>query len=164
MIQCHANKDAQQQAIVTKEEHGKLSRLDIFERLDAYVPSVSLSELRVRFGCDDEAAASVEPTSRRPTSQSRKAQFCNKYDVFMPNKSFRKSQTNVQATFKLLAHNETTCEPVEPTVADFMSNHLDDGSKNRSNYLYAFVAQGDVLYYLFDTSFVLPKVHDDDIL
>ena len=86
------------------------------------------------------------------------------FDVYSPDKSFKKSQPG-KPLYQVFTSSEPFDELFWPSASDFVLNDPSDPgtpekgtSTTRPLYLYAFVDNGDVLFYSFDADFSLPCI------
>jgi hypothetical protein len=138
--------------IINRGEHGKLTTPQIYERLSSYMPkSVDKSFM------DDLK----DRLLKKHQEKFYKNNFKEFYDVFLPNKNFKKSSklTNDSSNnpnYKLFMSRRNSDQLVLPNTIDLiqMSKH--------TNCLYAFVNQSngtDISYYKFNTSQQLPSLY-----
>ena len=132
--------------IINKKYHGEFTKKEIFQKLDNFIPSITIDELKAKL--------LIKRNKEIVTNDNKK--FHVKYDVYLPNKKFKKSDpTNL--LFKVSGSSSNN-QTVLPKLSDHLkcSQNKEHSSKN----MYAFVNKGDILYYLFNNNFQLPSTID----
>jgi hypothetical protein len=130
--------------VINKKDHGKLTKREIFKKLNDFVPSITLDELKSKLA--------IRNNNETLTRQS----FHVKYDVYLPNKKFKKSDPS-NLLFKVSGSSSNN-----QTILPKLSDHLtcSQNKEHSSKCMYAFVNKGDILYYLFNNNFQLPSTID----
>ncbi len=140
--------------LINRCEHGQLTKSQIYDRLDEYMPKLVdknfMNDLK-------------EKLIKKHQEKFDKNNFKEFYDVFLPNKNFKKSskQTNESATYpnyKLFTSRTNKDQLLLPNSIDFIqiATHTD------TNCVYAFVNQSngtDVSYYRISISKQLPSIY-----
>jgi len=130
--------------VINKKDHGKLTEKEIFKSLNDFVPSITLDELKAKLA--------IRSNKQNLSHQK----FHVKYDIYLPNKKFKKSDpTNLLYKLSGSSSNNQTMLPK-------LSDHLlcSQSKDHSSKIMYAFVNRGDILYYLFNNNFRLPSTID----
>ena len=131
-------KSTQIESLINKSEHGKLERREIFNRLNNFIPNITLIELKKR----------IEQKKSKISSN-----FGVLFDVYLPNRHFKKSQPGSPA-FNVSTMNKLFKEKQSPKLIDLVSNCSSDETRQ----LFAFVDNGDVSFYSFDTNLSLRSI------
>lgn len=134
--------------IIERSSHGSLNKTDIFRKLNDFIPNTSLNELK----------------SKMILSKNKNFNFQFLYDVYQPNKLFKKSQPG-QPIFRLASklsldkHNQKL---VLPKLEDFVYlNEIQTQNDTNVCNLFAFVNDAnDVLFYSFRQNLNLPFIVD----
>lgn len=131
--------------IISRNDHGKLTETEIYDRLSSYMPksvdSSFLSELKSRM--------------------VSKSEFKHLYDVYLPNKSFKKSIKS-RPEHKLYTQSSDATRLKVPKLTDLINLANEDSEP--SSHIVAFINQSggcDVSYYRFNlgqTSIPLSKL------
>jgi hypothetical protein len=130
-----------------------MNKNEIFDKLNSIVPNITFNSLK------EKLAAKVGNSFL-----NSKGQVTQIFDVYAPNKNFKKS--NPEATckekFRILnqAHqNKSTL--YFPKLADFIL--ADDSSKSNVNEknIISFITNGNVTYYSIDFNFQMPDINNE---
>ena len=93
---------------------------------------------------------------------SLKSKFSVLYDVYLPDKNFKKSQPGVPL-YQVFTSNESAEILKWPSLKDFILNnsvYLTEASpETMPRFLYAFVDNGEALYYSFKCDQSMPCVY-----
>jgi hypothetical protein len=131
--------------IINKKDHGKLTKKEIFKKLNDFIPSITIDELKSKLA-----------VKNKQKLMKANEKFNVEYDVYLPNKKFKKTDP-ANLLFKLtgsLSNNQT--------ILPKLSDHLmcSQNKEHSSKSMYAFVNKGDILFYLFNNNFQLPSTID----
>ena len=130
------------ESVIKKSDHGQLSKQQILSKLNDIVPSVQLGDIKNRL-----IASKSKSNKYRPT-----------FDVFLPNKNFKKSQPG-EPFVKVCAKFRHTKENIYlPKLIDLIECNDTSDKSSRSKILFGFSNESDPIYYSFDCSFKLPDV------
>ena len=132
--------------IINKNDYGKLTKKEIFERLDSLMPNITIEDLKKKIGFGNNNS-----------KESNSVKFRSSFDAYTPNKNFKKSQPG-EPNYKVISQIGKTCMP---KLVDFLVN--DDSNEElsldkRAKNIYAFVNNSDVTYYSFNYNFKLPVI------
>ena len=143
----HTLTDYETGSIIKKSEHGKLTKKQIFDRLNNFVPSIQLKDIKRKL-------VTQVNSSQSPPVKSNK--YAPKFDVYLPNKNFKKSQPG-DPMFRI----STQCKPTNeslylPKLIDFIECNDSENSSGKS--LFGFANDSDPIYYSFNCEFSFPRV------
>ena len=143
------------ESIIKKADHGQLTKKEVFQKLDDFIPSIALSDIRNMLA------------SRQPRSDQSKTASSNKfrpaYDVYLPNKNFKRSQPG-SPIFKISTQGKSTASSSGdqlylPKLIDLLVNEHEAKTQHpASKVFYGFVNNTDTIYYSFNADFDMPKV------
>lgn len=129
---------------------GNISNDEVFSRLNSVIPNITLNDLR------NKILAKKRQANKEPLRD-----FKLLYDVYLPNKVFKKSNPG-RPIYQVFTSNEQSESFKWPSLRDFIlndSNFLLDTSADSPSFLYAFVDNGEALFYSFKCDEILPKVY-----
>ena len=130
------------QSIINKLEYGQQDVKHVLQQLDDVIPNITLTELRKRL---------------QEKSDKSGSNFRLLFDVYLPDKMFKKSQPG-EPIYQVFTALKTAL--VWPNLNDLIQNQSIYLMKQTSivKYLYAFVDNGDVMFYSFKGNDQLPNV------
>lgn len=142
--------------IINKNEYGKLSKKEIFQRLDDLIPNITISDLKKKLKLNVNSLGECNSLNFSATPLTT-YKFRSSFDAYLPNKNFKKSQPG-EPNYKIISQISKTCIP---KLVDFLVN--DDSNEELSTdksarNIYAFVNSSDVTYYSFNYNFKLPML------
>jgi len=131
--------------LISQNEYSILNESQIFNRLNSFIPSITMNQIK----------------SNSSDKEQLKSDFRVLFDVYQPDKSFKKSKPSREPVYRIstsLSDKLTRW----PNLKDFLVNDLRDCKTNTSNtkHLYAFVDNGDVLFYSFNLEFEIPSLYN----
>lgn len=130
-------------SIIRKGEHGNLTKKQIFERLNDFIPSIKLQDIRSKVVLE------------KNTLLSNSNKYKPKFDVYLPNKNFKKSQPG-KPVYRVSTKFKHTEEGLYvPRLIDFLE--CNDQSATTKN-LFGFANESEPIYYSFNCNFSLPHV------
>jgi hypothetical protein len=127
--------------LVKKDEN--LTNEEIYKRLNDFIPSMSINQFK-------EKIASNEINPRIETRYN----FQKKYDVYSPNKKFKKSHPT-QSLFSIYEDTSNSEELAVPGLGDFVKTDQKSG-----NIVFSFVSGSDIMYYMINPNFYLPSIFE----
>ena len=144
------------ESIIQKADYEKMTKNQVFDKLNKFIPNIQLSEIRERL-------AERKMKKNNSSSQTQKVdvksnKFRPTYDVYLPNKNFKKSQPG-NPIFKIstqFKHSTASDEIYLPKLIDFIEN--DNSNPAKCKILYGFVNNTDTIYYSFNCNFEIPNV------
>ena len=135
--------------LISQNEYSILSASQIFNRLNSLIPSVTMKQIK----------------SNLTDTKQLKSDFRLLFDVYQPDKSFKKSKPTHEPLYRI-STSLTNSLTRWPNLKDFLVNDLRDCDMNtntntntKTKYLYAFVDNGDVLFYSFNLEFEIPSLY-----
>lgn len=126
--------------IINKCDHGFLTKLEIFQKLNNLISNVSEEELYEKI-----------------KNYVKISNFDFKFEVYQPNKSFRKSKPQFRPSYRIVTRSNrgNFNELILPNLNDLIQLRQSDNVIR----LFAFVNDSnDVMFYSFDQNFNLPFV------
>jgi hypothetical protein len=127
--------------IVDRSENGKLTQLEVYNRLNSLIPNITLDELR------DKLNENVD--YKRP-------KFEHVFDVNKPDKRFQKSMPPNPDFNIFTVTTKSDGQLFLPSIGDFVRN-----SEHKTQ-IYAFADESNnPLYYSFNFNFSLPFIVKD---
>jgi len=134
-------------SVIKKSEHGKLTRKQILDRLNNFVPSIQLQEIKNKIVSNNN---SLLPNS------GHSSKYRPKFDVYLPNKNFKKSQPG-DPMFRISTKFKESDESIYlPKLIDFIECY--DDQKTNTKSLFGFANESDPIYYSFNCDFSIPHV------
>ena len=125
------------QSIINQLEYGQQDVKHILKQLDDVIPNITLTDLRKRV---------------QIKSDQIRSNFRLLFDVYLPDKTFKKSQPGEPIYQVFTALNS---DLVWPNLNDLIRN---ESIYSTVKYLYTFVDNGDVMFYSFKGNDQLPNV------
>lgn len=127
--------------IVDRSEHGKLTQLEVYNRLNSLIPNITLDELRGKLNENVDY--------KRP-------KFEHVFDVNKPDKRFQKSMPPNPDFNIFTVATKSDGQLFLPSIGDFVRN-----SEHKTQ-IYAFADESNnPLYYTFNFNFSLPFIVKD---
>lgn len=131
--------------LVNSEECSTLNASEIFNRLNSLIPNIKMKQVKEKLA-----------------GEQLKSDFRLLFDAYQPDKSFKKSKPIREPSYRILT--SLTNKLIRwPNLNDFLVNDLSVCNEKNKNtkYLYAFVDNGDVLFYSFNLDFDLPSLFNN---
>jgi hypothetical protein len=136
--------------IDSKKDHSNLTMNAVYSKLNKLIPNITLKELKQRL------SKNIAPNQR-----SSSKRFNLLYDIYLPNKNFRKSRPGVPTCKLITPTKEGQRKSLIPKLSDLILNN-DESSSSSTKQIYSFVCNdGDILFYSFTFNNSIPCVYGD---
>jgi hypothetical protein len=152
---CTQPKIIRETIIDSKKDHGNLTIDSIYSRLNNLIPNINLIELKAKL------RKNIAFNHRLSSSE-----FNLLYDIYLPNKNFRKSQPGVP-TCKLITQTvDGQKRSLVPRLSDLILNNDESNDERASltspKHIYSFICNdGDILFYSFAFNQSIPCVYEN---
>jgi hypothetical protein len=129
------------QPLINSNDYSKLDTLEIFKKLNNLIPNISMHEIKYR-----------------SMNQQLNNEYRLLFDVYTADKNFKKSMSVKEPTYRVstsIVNNLTKWPNFNEFLVNDLCSNTNTGVSKTKN-LYAFVDNGDVLYYSFNLDLNLP--------